>query len=185
MFPGFPGPAHRCAIPLVDLPTSWTASGWRRPKPPRPEPCMTRRAPSAPRPSSPACWPAPRSPASAASWPACVRAMGLGRRCAPPSGRLSGPQDQQPAKTSLAHLRGAPQPLLAAAGVLARRKPQPGREVPTAPEGRRRRRKRHHRRCGDRPDAGDGHQPPRTMPARRKADQRGNRLPASRLGHRL
>jgi len=71
-----------------------------------------------------------------------------------------GPDDRQPANVALAPLRGPAQPILAAAGMLSRREPDPDSEVPPFGEGFHRRR-RGGDRCGcHRAHSWDRHQSP-------------------------
>jgi hypothetical protein len=68
---------------------------------------------------------------------------------------------RQAAQSSLAHLRGRPQLLLAARRMLERGQPHPGGKVPPAPEGLRRGCQGRQGDRGHRADPGDGHKPMR------------------------
>ena len=63
------------------------------------------------------------------------------------------------AQIALAHLRYPAKPWLAAGRVLSRHEPEPGREVAAAPEALHRRCEGLNCHCGDRPNAGDRHEP--------------------------
>src|ERR1700693_3035647 len=73
--------------------------------------------------------------------------------------RRAGAYDQKLAQVAVAHLGDAPKPRFAAGRVLARRQAEEGGELAPAGEGAGVLDRGHDRRCGDRADAGNGHQP--------------------------
>src|ERR1700722_12791226 len=83
---------------------------------------------------------------------------------------------QKLAQVAVAHLGDAPEPRFAAGRVLARRQAEEGSELAPAGEGAGVLDRGHDRRCGDRADAGNGHQP---LGGRVRLDRRGD-LPVER-----
>src|SRR5271165_3366037 len=74
--------------------------------------------------------------------------------------RRAGAHHQKLAQVAVAHLGDAPEPRFAAGRVLARRQAEEGGELAPAGEDAGVLDRGHNRRCGDRADAGNGHQPP-------------------------
>src|SRR5271170_4669418 len=73
--------------------------------------------------------------------------------------RRAGAHDQELAQIAIAHLGDAAEPRFAAGRVLAWRQAEEGGELTPAGEGAGVLDRGHDRRCGDRADAGNGHQP--------------------------
>jgi hypothetical protein len=73
--------------------------------------------------------------------------------------RRAGAHHQKLAQIAVAHLCDAPKPRFAAGRVLARRQAKEGSELTPAGEGAGVLDRGPDRRCGDRADAGNGHQP--------------------------